>query len=56
MSDKNKSCPKYTSIGGQAVIEGVMMRGKEKIATSVRKSDGEIVTQIKDTPKFMQKY
>ncbi len=30
---------KKTSIGGQAVIEGVMMRGPEKIATAVRKPD-----------------
>lgn len=33
-----------TSIGGQAVIEGVMMRGPHAVATSVRKPDGEIVT------------
>ena len=32
-----------TSIGGQAVMEGVMMRGPKKIATAVRKPDGEIV-------------
>ena len=31
-----------TSIGGQAVIEGVMMRGPEKTAMAVRKPDGEI--------------
>lgn len=41
-----------TSIGGQAVIEGVMMRGPEKIATSVRKSDGEIETEIKEIGKI----
>ena len=35
-----------TSIGGQAVMEGVMMRGPYKTAVSVRKSDGEIVTKI----------
>jgi uncharacterized protein YqhQ len=34
--------PKYTSIGGQALIEGVMMRGKDQIAIAVRKPDGEI--------------
>ena len=34
---------KMTSIGGQAVIEGVMMRGPHKIATAVRKPDGEII-------------
>lgn len=34
---------KITSIGGQAVIEGIMMRGTEKIAVAVRKPDGEII-------------
>lgn len=33
---------KKTSIGGQAVLEGVMMRGKTGIATAVRDSDGAI--------------
>lgn len=37
-----------TSIGGQAVIEGVMMRGPRKIATAVRKPDGEIETDISE--------
>lgn len=32
-----------TSIGGQAVIEGVMMRGPESIAVAVRKPDKEII-------------
>ncbi len=46
MSEKQtKSCPHRTSIGGQAVIEGVMMRGPQKIATAVRKPDGEIVME-----------
>lgn len=36
-----------TSIGGQALIEGVMMRGPHKIALSVRTPDG-IVTEVKD--------
>ena len=31
------------SIGGQAVIEGVMMRGTECLATAVRRPSGEIV-------------
>ena len=35
-----------TSIGGQAVIEGVMMRGPFKTAVAVRKSDGEIECKI----------
>ncbi|MDY6314051.1 MAG: DUF1385 domain-containing protein [Clostridia bacterium] len=36
-----------TSIGGQAVIEGIMMRGPSDIAIAVRKSDGEIVIDKK---------
>jgi uncharacterized protein YqhQ len=33
------------NVGGQAVIEGVMMKSPEKVATSVRLSDGSIVTK-----------
>ena len=33
---------KKTSIGGQAVLEGVMMRGRTGVATAVRDSDGVI--------------
>jgi uncharacterized protein YqhQ len=33
------------NIGGEALIEGVMMRGNNKMATAVRKSNGEIVVQ-----------
>ncbi len=42
---------KKTSIGGQAVIEGVMMRGPFKIATAVRKPDGEIIMDEQDIKK-----
>lgn len=34
------------SIGGQALIEGVMMRGKDKISIAVRKPDGEIDLKV----------
>ncbi len=34
---------KKTSIGGQALIEGVMMKGPNEIGICVRKSDGELV-------------
>lgn len=43
--EKNKE-QHITSIGGQAVMEGVMMRGPFKTAVSVRKPDGEITTKI----------
>lgn len=33
---------KYSGIGGQAVIEGVMMKNKDNYAVAVRKPDGEI--------------
>ena len=37
---KEKSCPaKFTSIGGQALIEGVMMRGPKKTAMAVRHAE-----------------
>lgn len=43
MSKKDKANIHRTSIGGQAVMEGVMMRGPHLIATAVRKPDGEII-------------
>ncbi len=52
-NDKN-CCP--TSIGGQAVIEGVMMQGPKKRATAVRKSSGEIVIKEEENKSFISKY
>lgn len=34
---------KFSSVGGQAVIEGVMMRNADLLATAVRKPNGDIV-------------
>ena len=45
-----------TDIGGQAVIEGVMMKGRKVYAVSVRKTDGEIATQIEKTQSWLDKY
>lgn len=39
----NFKTKRKTNIGGQAVIEGVMMRGPEDIAVAVRKPDSEII-------------
>jgi uncharacterized protein YqhQ len=36
------------SVGGQAVIEGVMMRSADKVATAVRIPDGQILVKIED--------
>ena len=37
---------KLISYGGQAVIEGVMMRGKHAVAIAMRNPEGEIVTHV----------
>jgi len=39
--------PTNHKYGGQAVIEGVMIRGQHSVCTSVRNHDGNIVTRIK---------
>ncbi len=39
---------KKTSIGGSALIEGIMMRGPSKMGIAVRKSDGEIELKVTD--------
>lgn len=36
---------KYSGIGGQAVIEGIMMKNKDDYATAVRKPNGEIAVE-----------
>ena len=41
---KKPTC--YSGIGGQAVLEGVMMKNKEKYAVAVRKPDGEIEVEV----------
>ena len=55
MKSKENSCH-ITSIGGQAVIEGVMMRGPKETATAVRKSDGSIIIEKKPVSSFVSKY
>lgn len=43
-----KKCARYSGIGGQAVMEGIMMRNKGKYAIAVRKPDGEIEVKVDD--------
>lgn len=52
---KEKSQNK-TSIGGQAVIEGVMMRGKTAMATAVRDERGEVLVETKRISPPSKKY
>ncbi|MDX9917596.1 MAG: DUF1385 domain-containing protein [Gudongella sp.] len=44
-----------TTIGGQAIIEGVMMRGPEKIAIAVRKPDSEIELKVEPVKSLSKK-
>lgn len=41
-----KISKRYCGIGGQAVLEGVMMKNKDKYAVAVRKPDGEIAIKV----------
>lgn len=43
-----KKCKRYSGIGGQAVLEGVMMKNKEKYAVAVRKPGGEIEVELEN--------
>lgn len=43
-------------IGGQAVMEGVMMKNMDRYAVSVRKPDGEIETKVEDCVSFAEKH
>ena len=44
-------CVRKTTIGGQAVIEGITMKGPKKTCLAVRKPDNEIVFQESETDK-----
>lgn len=54
MSTKN--CCKKPNVGGQAVIEGVMMRGTDKVAVAVRQPNGEIVVDVNSVNSLRDKY
>lgn len=47
---------KKTSIGGQAVMEGVMMKNMDRYAIAVRKPNHEIVVDVKDYVSFGEKH
>ena len=51
----SKTKPKYTSIGGQALIEGIMMRGPLKTAMAVRTPEGEIAVEDVDCKSVNQR-
>ena len=49
--EKPKECFK-TSVGGQALMEGIMMRGPEKICCAVRRPDGELEIKMEDVQHY----
>ena len=56
MSKLGHKVIKPTSIGGQAVIEGVMMRGPKDIAIAVRTPENEIVVKKEPVEGIITKY
>lgn len=52
---KEKVCFR-TSIGGQALMEGILMRGVDKQAIVVRKPDGELETKVEPIKALRQRY
>jgi uncharacterized protein YqhQ len=47
---------KILPVGGQAVIEGVMMRSPKRIATAIRRANGEIEVRSQEFISLMQRY
>ena len=42
MSEKNVSCSRFNKVGGQAVLEGVMMKAGPRTVTTCRRDDGSL--------------
>ncbi len=51
-----QSCAFRTSIGGQALIEGILMRGPEKQAIVVRDQDGQLVEKVEELRLIKDRY
>ena len=50
-----KSCGRSCGIGGQAVLEGVMMKNQEKCAVAIRKANDQIEVKEMDYKAFASK-
>ena len=51
-NNEKQTCAIKTSVGGQALLEGIMMKGPEKSAMAVRKPNGEFDLSVWDTKKL----
>lgn len=47
---------KYSGIGGQAVMEGIMMRNKAKYSVGIRKPDGGISVEVFDFKPYAERF
>jgi len=47
---------RYAPVGGQAVIEGVMMRSPRMVATAVQRSSGEITLDVAPFPSITKRF
>ena len=47
---------KSSNIGGQAVLEGIMMKNRDRYAVAVRKPDGEIFVQTEEFHSVIGRY
>ena len=53
---ENKERLGSSGIGGQAVIEGIMMRNKDKYSIAVRKPDNEIEVVVRESRLITEKH
>ena len=56
MAKEQKSCAFRTTIGGQALIEGILMRGVDKLSVVIRSPEGELVTKVEELHLIKEKH
>ena len=56
MAEEKKCCAFRTSIGGQALIEGILMRGPERQAIVVRDQEGNLVEKVEELKLIKDRY
>ena len=55
-NSSTKTTKKDLAIGGQAIIEGVLMRSEDTLATAIRKPNDEIVVEKEAFRPFTKRY
>ena len=55
-SQNDQTCSFRTSIGGQALIEGILMRGVDKQSIVIRSPQGELVTKVEPLHMLKEKH